>query len=513
MSDIQTPPAPATAAPDSRLRRLRAVLHGFVEVILIVVILGVAVLVAMYMMSNRPQADRVQMPERSLPVTVHLAETTDTVVTLNAVGYVVAASTLDLMPQVSGRVSEIAPALQPGSVVQQGDTVIQLERTDLQLTVNQLTAQIEQLQATLLQRRSEAAQRRSDVTQASLTVAQKRLERIQREQDLASAEEALRLEMAQQELAAAEVAAYGDVISDADRSIVLREPQRRQAEQAVKSAQAAVDVSAASVDAALAAVESARAAVASADAAVTGGEANLKATQAQLDQANLDLARTAVTAPFDGLVASRGVALGMQVSSGSTVATLVDVSEYWVRVRIPRTDMKWLQYRDGTQPGSTVRIRDAEAWGADSWRDGEVIQLLGSVEENGQMAQVLIAVPDPLARTSAHTGQPRLLLGAYVDVEINGQALTDVVALPRAVLRDGGAIWIASDTDALEIRTVSPIWTTGERIYLRTGLSPGERVITSDIASPVTGTKLLVPADSPAPPDANAEERSEVNHE
>lgn len=54
------------------------------------------------------------------------------------------------------------------------------------------------------------------------------------------------------------------------------------------------------------------------------------AAKARLDQARLDLQRTVIRAPVDGVVTNRQVQVGQRISAGSPVMTIVPVSRVYV---------------------------------------------------------------------------------------------------------------------------------------------------------------------------------------
>ena len=71
-------------------------------------------------------------------------------------------------------------------------------------------------------------------------------------------------------------------------------------------------------------------------------EADVTAARAALEKSRLDLSRTTLTAPFDCVVTSENVDLGALVTPQTQLATLVGTDEYWVRVTIPVSQLRWI---------------------------------------------------------------------------------------------------------------------------------------------------------------------------
>jgi len=260
-----------------------------------------------------------------------------------------------------------------------------------------------------------------------------------------SAKADLDLEMGQQRVAQAqmEMLAQASGALEGDTSLALRQPQLAQARAALDDARAA------------------------------------------LEQARLNLERTVVRSPFNALVTERSVDVGAQVGTSDSLATLVGTDEYWVKAAVPVDKLRWIELPSGDAAGSAAQVT-ARSQAVPV--PGRVLRLEGGLIESSRMAQVLISVPDPLG---LHRDGPPLLLDEYVTVRIGGRTMRGVVALPRTALREESQVWIHRD-GKLEIRPVAVAWRDTGTVYLFAGVSPGEQVVTSDIATPLAGMKLRV---------------------
>lgn len=210
-------------------------------------------------------------------------------------------------------------------------------------------------------------------------------------------------------------------------------------------------------------------------------KAALQAAEAKLKKAELDLERTQITAPFNAVVLSRNANLGSQAAQQDELAELAGTDAYWVTVSIPVDRIEWV-----TIPGSTARIYS----GNQSIREGKVIKLLGSLEEKGRMARLLIEVKDPLAQLPENAGKKPLLIGEYVRADIDGRVLDHVFSIPRNALRENSQIWLASADDKLDSRKVEVLWRDADRALIKEGLSDGDKLIVSDITAPIPGMDI-----------------------
>lgn len=218
-------------------------------------------------------------------------------------------------------------------------------------------------------------------------------------------------------------------------------------------------------------------------------QADLSSSKAKLKQARTNLARTRVRAPFASMVVSKAADLGAHLSLNEAIATLVGTDEFWVMVSVPvdRLNRITIPSAENGFKGSKARV--VMGSGNDTFdREGEVLRLLPSLESKGRMARVIVSVKDPLNLNT--NGAHPLLLGSYVNVNIDSGKLKNVIAVPRTASRDNDTIWVMKDGGILEIRKIDPIWRDQDYIYLDKGISTGEKLVITDISAPLQGMNL-----------------------
>jgi RND family efflux transporter MFP subunit len=224
-------------------------------------------------------------------------------------------------------------------------------------------------------------------------------------------------------------------------------------------------------------------------------EVDIRAARAELEQAKINLARTVVRAPFNALVLNKKVDRGSFVASQEELAHLIGTDEYWVQVSLPLDRLRWLQTPRGDgEPGSPAKVYYRQS----NVRYGQVTRLMGDLSAEGRMARLLISVSDPLGLRENGEGKPRLILGEYVRVEIEGDEVQDVFRIPRTALRNDREIWLAGEDGRLAIRPVRTIWRDEENVLIRDGLRSGDLLIVSDLPAPVDGMRVRLDRDEGA---------------
>ncbi len=487
------PPPEAPGTPDPAPDAPRSGGNAILQVAIVLAILSAGTGITWYLVETGQKAKRKPPASQARLVDVTTVRLARERVVVPAMGTVVAARTVDLQPRVTGEVVALSPDCLPGGRFRAGGEIARIDPKDYALAVEDREAECARLKAVLAQRRSEVLERQAALSQREADVRKA-------ENQIVEAEAALRLEEGLQAVAKREFELLGESVKPEDRELVLRQPQLR----AAKAALATASATKASADAAR---QAAAAMVKSAEAAADAAESAAGAAEVTLRKARLDLERTTLRAPFNALVEAKLVDPGSQVSPTSRVARLVGTDVYWVEASVPVDRLKWIRFpAENGKTGSPVRVFDAAAWGDGVHRAGKVLRLTGALEPEGRMARVLAAVADPLALTSENDGRPALLLGSYVRIEIDGGELQDVIALERNQLREGDRVWVMDAEDRLAIRPVTVAVRNRDRVLVTKGLKDGDRVVTTDLATPVSGMLLrtkaaaTVPGQAPAPP-------------
>ncbi len=201
----------------------------------------------------------------------------------------------------------------------------------------------------------------------------------------------------------------------------------------------------------------------------------VQGARTRVAQAQLDLERTEIKAPFDALVLSESVEVGGQAVVGAELARMVDRSRFFVEVSVPAERLDLLQPAGAA---ARVLLPDGE-------RDGTLERVLGEVDPEGRMTRLQVTIADPLGAEGASA-----LLGAYAEVLLPCRPIKASISVPRAALREGDTVWVADANDELQIRQVDVVMRRPDDVLVVAGLEDGERVITSAVAVPLPGLKL-----------------------
>ncbi|MFM1944389.1 MAG: hypothetical protein RI897_3371 [Verrucomicrobiota bacterium] len=216
--------------------------------------------------------------------------------------------------------------------------------------------------------------------------------------------------------------------------------------------------------------------------------AELERLKARLDRNRELLARHTLPTPFNALVLNESVEIGQRVDPGDATVTLVGTDAFWVQVAIPTDKLQHIQLPSATHTGATATITLDNGTPSPNRYQGQVIQLLGNMEESGRMARILVEIQNPLQPDNESTAP--LLLGSYVRVDIHAGQLSNVFVINRTALREGNRIWIADANQTLQIRQATVLWHSEDTVSITAPVQPGEQLITSDLRVALPDMKI-----------------------
>lgn len=221
-------------------------------------------------------------------------------------------------------------------------------------------------------------------------------------------------------------------------------------------------------------------------------EAQRAAAAAAVAQAQLDLERTRVRAPFNAYVRSENVEVGQYVRAGNSVAVLAGTDEAEIVVPLPLEELSWipLPAAAAREQGAKVDVQLELGSRMQAWQ-GRVDRVLGDVDPQNRMAELVISVDDPFGLESDAAGADQALApGTFVKVLIQGKSLPDVAVVPRSALHDDATVWIIDAEQKLRIRPVEIVRREREDVLVADGLRDGDRIVLTNISGAADGMLL-----------------------
>jgi RND family efflux transporter MFP subunit len=214
-------------------------------------------------------------------------------------------------------------------------------------------------------------------------------------------------------------------------------------------------------------------------------QAAIEDARANFDQAEENLKRTVLRAPFTGLVRAESVDIGQFASRGQAIATLYANDIVEVRLPIADRQLAFLNLpplRNGNfptdmQPNVTLK---AEYGGQTIEWIGKIVRAEAEIDTASRMVQLV-------ARIHSDEISEELSVGLFVTAEISGLAVDNIVRLPRSALRNNNQVLVIDPDNKIRFRNVRPLRLYKDDVLIEAGLQAGERVCLSTIQTAIDG--------------------------
>ena len=222
---------------------------------------------------------------------------------------------------------------------------------------------------------------------------------------------------------------------------------------------------------------------------------NLLAAQ---NVAELNLARKAVKAPFDGAVISKQVEIGTVVNGGQAIAEIYTQNRMEIDLPVREADAALIPgLFKGAATSAVVSVKFA---GQNFEWDARVTRVAPTLDPRTRTLTVTVELDDIMAARAAGTdglasGAPPALINSFAKVVIEGPLPDATYPIPSTSLRGGEGLWLFEPVESgggvLRIVLADLIHVDGETSYVRTNdLPPEARLITTALSTPQAGMQL-----------------------
>ena len=217
-------------------------------------------------------------------------------------------------------------------------------------------------------------------------------------------------------------------------------------------------------------------------------EAAEKAALADLEKAKLNLERTIVKLPFQGIIREKRTGVGQFVGAGSILATAFSTEEVLIALPLTDTELSYLglplAYEEEKPfTGPKVKFLSSVSNKTFEW-EGRIVRTAGSIDPPTRLVYVYAEVINPYQQS------PPLAIGMFVDAIIDGKTIKDGFLVPNSAINNNSNIYAIDKNDNLEIREIEVLGTENDYVIIKGEINEGERVVVSPLNNAKIGMGL-----------------------
>ena len=225
-------------------------------------------------------------------------------------------------------------------------------------------------------------------------------------------------------------------------------------------------------------------------------DAELRVARARVASAKVELERTRVRAPFDGVMGALLVSPGHRVRENTTLVRIDAVERLQLLFYLPERAVGVVK------PGIPVKIKVASP--ADRRFDGEVYFVSPTLEAEGRRILIKAWVPNP---------EGLLRPGMFAEIEAEVSRSDGALLVPEAALvydLDGTYVWrIDGEKRARRAKVELGLRQEG-RVEIASGLAPGDVIVSAGVHKVRAGGIVRDAGAGPDEPVSAAEVRGEA---
>ena len=225
-------------------------------------------------------------------------------------------------------------------------------------------------------------------------------------------------------------------------------------------------------------------------------QATFEDAQANFEQAKENVKRTTLRAPFTGLVRSENIDIGQFASRGQAIATLYANDIVEVRLPIADRQLAFLNLpplRNGNFPEVMQPVVKLSADYGGQTREwlGKIVRAEAEIDTTSRMVHLV-------ARVESANDSQDLSVGLFVNAEISGLAVDNIVRLPRSAIRNDNQVLVVDRENRIRFRDIQPLRLYKDNVLINAGLAAGERVCVSTVQTAIDGMAVNPVAESTA---------------
>lgn len=220
---------------------------------------------------------------------------------------------------------------------------------------------------------------------------------------------------------------------------------------------------------------------------LAAAKASAASAKAAVDQAQLDLERTTIRAPFDAIVDARSASPGNVASRGAALGSLIASDK--IQIRLPLTPNQAARLKLPKTSGDSLQaVLTAPTLPGTQW-DARITRVDPLIDPKNQSIYLVGEVEAPFAQQNAF-----LPVGAFVNATISALPMQGVYSFPESAVVEDAYVWVVSPEGTLAQQPLEIAFTQNAQIYARIAdplYSLPLKVLDLPLASLKAGQKVI----------------------
>lgn len=217
---------------------------------------------------------------------------------------------------------------------------------------------------------------------------------------------------------------------------------------------------------------------------LAAARANITAAQTAIDQAEVDLTRTKIKAPYDAVVTARTASLGNYATAQNSLGTLIATEKAEVRIPLTAEQMRRIQFvsDEPLEITLTSPSKPNLQWPA------KLTRMEPTLDPQNQVSYAIATIDNPYTNETSP-----LPVGSFVNLSIPVAVIKGAYKIPESALVNDKYVWLVDDEQNLVRAEAIRIQSDSSFAYVRMkleDLEPPLKVVSRPLSNFRSGIKV-----------------------
>jgi len=220
-------------------------------------------------------------------------------------------------------------------------------------------------------------------------------------------------------------------------------------------------------------------------------ESTVEAAEANLEKLKRNLEKTAIRAPYDGLVRKKNVDRGTVIGPGYLIANIYAIDYVEVKLPIPDEDLSFLDIPlDGSQINKSnqplVMLKGSLGGKNIEW-EGRIVRMEAEFDPKSRMAILIARVSDP------YKYKFPLRVGQFVEAEITGRNYNNLYIIDRELIKNNNQVVTINKADStLKYEDINVLRYVDDTALINGGLPDEVSICITNLDIMYNGMKIRI---------------------
>jgi len=211
-------------------------------------------------------------------------------------------------------------------------------------------------------------------------------------------------------------------------------------------------------------------------------KALLASSEAAYEQAERNLEKCYIKAPFKGIVNNKYIDVGSIAAPGTPLAQIFSIDFVEIELPIDNEETKFL-FKD--QVNKNKVILSSNSSGQNIKWIGEITRISEQINYQTRMQSLYAKIENP------YENQNKLKVGLFVEAQLIGKKINNAVKIPRNIIKDDH-IWLVNEDNKLERKKIIIDYYDQDNAVVTNSLINGQKILITRLSNLIEGMEVRI---------------------